>query len=42
MEYQVTIGGQTLGVSSSLSRRLSPGDSAFLELDPNAVMRWHE
>jgi iron(III) transport system ATP-binding protein len=42
MEYQVTIGEQTLGVSSSLSQRLAPGDTAFLELDPNAVMLWYE
>jgi iron(III) transport system ATP-binding protein len=42
MEYQVLVGTQTIGVSSSLAQRLAPGDTAFLELDPDAVMLWPE
>jgi iron(III) transport system ATP-binding protein len=41
MEYQLIIGTQIIGVSSPLSLRLAPGDTAVAELDADAIMLWH-
>ena len=40
MEYELIIGSQTLGVSSPLSLRLVPGDTAIVELAADAIMLW--
>jgi iron(III) transport system ATP-binding protein len=42
MEYHLMMGRQTIIVSSSLSQRLAPGDTAFLDYDPDTVMLWQK
>lgn len=40
MEYQLIVGSQIIHVPSPLSLQLAQGDSAIMELDPNAIMLW--
>lgn len=40
MDYQLTIGKQTINVSTPLSVQLNPGDTAIVELDADAIMLW--